>query len=586
MLRAPLARPFASAAVADLPRRIIVSISSDIGLALATKWLADDLEVAGTYRTQSLAVDELKSRGATLAHCDLVEPRSIEQAVAELKERAADWDVLVLASGLLEPIGPFVDCQFDDWLASIEVNFSALLRVLHGLLPARRRRSERGPVALFFAGGGTNSAPQNYSAYIVSKIACIKMVELLDAEISDTRFAILGPGWVKTKIHQPTLAVEVRAGPAFAEATRRFAANDWVSMEQVVACCERIIEAPRKAIGGRNISLVYDHWDDPKLYDMLAADPDLYKLRRLGNDTLFKNTSEIAAAPGPAEQLGQIIAALPEIANRHAPDTSIYRALTTAAQSAAAQLFGPGQSGPRLLGSFGEIVFPYRSFGAVDTLDFFGLDELIILAFYWVNRDRYKRVGDIGANVGWHSLALSRCGYEVRSYEPDPKHVVWLNETLAANAVVNVKVVQAAVSDQPGEAEFVRVLGNTTGSHLAGAKANPYGKLERFAVPLVPLADIMEWADLIKIDAEGHEANMILSTTTDQWKKVDVMLEIGSTDNANAIFAHCERVGANIFAQKRGWARANSADDLPHSYKEGSAFITCKTAVPGFRVTN
>ena len=79
---------------------------------------------------------------------------------------------------------------------------------------------------------------------------------------------------------------------------------------------------------------------------------------------------------------------------------------------------------------------------------------------------------------------------------------------------------------------------------------------------------------------------MILSTTTDQWKKVDVMLEIGWTDNANAIFAHCERVGANIFAQKRGWARADSADDLPHSYKEGSAFITCKTAVPGFRVTN
>ena len=80
-------------------------------------------------------------------------------------------------------------------------------------------------------------------------------------------------------------------------------------------------------------------------------------------------------------------------------------------------------------------------------------------------------------------------------------------------------MVQAAVSDQPGEAEFVRVLGNTTGSHLAGAKANPYGKLERFAVPLVPLADMTEWADLIKIDAEGHEANMIFPPRLTSGKK-------------------------------------------------------------------
>ncbi len=345
------------------------------------------------------------------------------------------------------------------------------------------------------------------------------------------------------------------------------------------------IEAPRKAIGGRNFSLVYDPWDDPKLYDMLAADPictscavweTTHWSRIQARWPLRRdrpNSSDKSSRPSPNS----------EPARTQYLD---YWALTTVAQSAAAQLFGPGQSGPRLFGSFGQIVFPYRSFGAVDTLDFFGLDELIILAFYWVNRDRYKRVGDIGANVGWHSLALSRCGYEVRSYEPDPKHVVWLNETLAANAVANVQVIQAAVSDQPGEAEFVRVLGNTTGSHLAGAKANPYGELERFAVPLVPLADIIEWADLIKIDAEGHEANMVLSTTTDQWKKVDVMLEIGSTDNANAIFAHCERVA--LASSRKSWGGRAPARRhyFPHSYKEGSAFITCKTAVPGFQVTN
>ena len=38
------------------------------------------------------------------------------------------------------------------------------------------------------------------------------MCELLDAEIHDTAFTILGPGWVNTKIHQSTLANKHKAG--------------------------------------------------------------------------------------------------------------------------------------------------------------------------------------------------------------------------------------------------------------------------------------------------------------------------------------------------------------------------------------
>ena len=38
------------------------------------------------------------------------------------------------------------------------------------------------------------------------------MVELLDAEIIDTTFSILGPGWVKTKIHDSTLKAGNAAG--------------------------------------------------------------------------------------------------------------------------------------------------------------------------------------------------------------------------------------------------------------------------------------------------------------------------------------------------------------------------------------
>ena len=118
----------------------------------------------------------------------------------------------MLCPGTQEPAGPFVTCNFDAWEESVRVNFTGQIRIIQELLPTRRVHPALEPLVLLFAGGGTNNATVNYSAYTISKIALIKMCELLDAEVPDTRFAILGPGWVKTKIHEATLRVGAQAG--------------------------------------------------------------------------------------------------------------------------------------------------------------------------------------------------------------------------------------------------------------------------------------------------------------------------------------------------------------------------------------
>ncbi len=52
------------------------------------------------------------------------------------------------------------------------------------------------------AGGGTNNPFTNYSAYCVAKIALIKMTELLDDEEKKLNIFIIGPGFVRTRIHR------------------------------------------------------------------------------------------------------------------------------------------------------------------------------------------------------------------------------------------------------------------------------------------------------------------------------------------------------------------------------------------------
>jgi len=267
---------------------IIVSASSDIGTAMCLRWLGAGWNILGTYRTGSSAVKKLTQKGVDLVECDLSDRGSIGNAISDIQLKCRGWDVLVLCPGSQEPVGAFIESKFDDWEKSIEVNFSGQMRLIHGLLPLRNIEHGLSPCVLFFAGGGTNNAVKNYSAYTVSKIALIKMCELLDAEISDTRFAIIGPGWVKTKIHNSTLKAVTKAGKNYKHTLTKLAGNECTPITEILDCCDWIINSSKQSVSGRNFSVVFDKWGTNELKKKLLEESDMYKLRRLGNDWLVK----------------------------------------------------------------------------------------------------------------------------------------------------------------------------------------------------------------------------------------------------------------------------------------------------------
>ena len=273
---------------------IIASISSDIGIALALRWLARGWRIFGTYRTPTAATAQLAAAGVGLVACDMADSEALEAGCAELKRLCPAWDILVIASGTTEPVSTFIDTDFDEWARSIEVNFTSQMRLTHRLLPLRRIQDTNGPCVIYFAGGGTNNATTNYSAYTVSKIGLIKMCELLDTEMPDTRFVILGPGWVNTKIHQETLRAGARAGVNFVRTQQKIEQNDFTQMEDVLDCCDWLVVSPREEIGGRNFSVVNDAWSSHQLREALLSDPDMYKLRRAGNGLICNRPSSTA----------------------------------------------------------------------------------------------------------------------------------------------------------------------------------------------------------------------------------------------------------------------------------------------------
>lgn len=279
--------------------------------------------------------------------------------------------------------------------------------------------------------------------------------------------------------------------------------------------------------------------------------------------------------------LSSIMAVLPEINSLHARSNELYKFIDKITIDAIQNSeLKSTVDGSITLGPYGNIKLPFYKMGAITTLDLFGLDELIIFSFYWINRKIYKNSVDIGANLGLHSILMSRCGWDVTCYEPDPIHVKLLRRNLDLNNIKNTQVKEEAVSDNKGTLEFIRVLGNTTGSHIAGAKTKPYGELERFPVKVEAIGEIMKKADLIKLDAEGQEKIILLATNSEQWDLTDMILEVGSQENAIEIFNHMTQIGVNLFSQKLNWGKVNSIDGMPSTYKQGSLFLSKKATMP------
>ena len=280
-------------------------------------------------------------------------------------------------------------------------------------------------------------------------------------------------------------------------------------------------------------------------------------------------------------QLEDLFKKISETPSLHSSLTPEYKQLKAEARSILAEFFGENSPQSAHFPLIGEIRLPFFSMGNVTSINLFDLDELIIFAFYNLSRERYKLTLDIGANLGLHSIVMAKLGFHVSSFEPDPVHYErLLFNTSLNNVSASIDLIKAAVSNSSGKAEFTRVLGNTTGSHLSTAKIGAYGQLEKFEVDVVSINDFTLNVDLIKLDAEGEELKILQGIAANTWDHLDIIAEVGSEHNGQEILDHLESIDVKVYAQKLEWERVKSSSGMPTSYKEGSVFISRINSTP------
>ena len=168
---------------------------------------------------------------------------------------------------------------------------------------------------------------------------------------------------------------------------------------------------------------------------------------------------------------------------------------------------------------------PNRGFkwcvGAADHGCWLGSYELDKQEAIW----RFRREGgtalDVGANVGFYTLLLSRAvgpTGKVIAIEPDARNAAWVRFHTDLNRVRNVDVVVGAAAARTGAATFSIGPTPTTGRVVSDAAGEQ--------VPAYSLDDIvfgghLQIPSIVKMDIEGGESAALLGATR--------LLEAGET---------------------------------------------------------
>jgi short-subunit dehydrogenase len=260
---------------------IILSISSDIGFTIAKTWLGKR-KIIGTYLSNSKKIEYLKSNGVKLYKVNFKKKDSVDKFCKKISSKKVSS--IISAVGTQNPISNFEKVNFDDWTDSIFINAINQIRCVVNLTKKRKKPIK----VILFAGGGTNNATKSYSAYTLSKIMLIKFSELIDYEMKSVSCSIIGPGFVKTKIHDATINNKIGAGNHYKKTINRFNSKNCVPIYKVVECVDWALSQSKKVVSGRNISLVYDDWGSKKFNNLLLKNTNIYKLRRFGNDKLIR----------------------------------------------------------------------------------------------------------------------------------------------------------------------------------------------------------------------------------------------------------------------------------------------------------
>jgi NAD(P)-dependent dehydrogenase (short-subunit alcohol dehydrogenase family) len=266
---------------------LITGAGRGIGRAIALAYAQEGARLALAARTRrdlEQTAQEAQVRGAAtcIVPVDVSDPAQVEDLVRHTVERFATIDILVNNAGIAGPVGPLQENDVAAWIRTIQVNLIGVYLCCRAVLPVMYKQN-RGKI-INLSGAGASNAWRNLSAYGTSKVAVVRLTEILALELEGTNIQAnaMGPGSIHTQMWEELRDGASAVGDAQLYARgQRVTGGGGASLEGAAALAVFLASDASGTLSGRLINTVTD--DVPNLPAQIQRimSSDAFTLRRV-----------------------------------------------------------------------------------------------------------------------------------------------------------------------------------------------------------------------------------------------------------------------------------------------------------------
>lgn len=270
---------------------VITGASHGLGAAIARKFVDEGASVILCGRDE-MALKEVaaslssnitgKTQGVFFCRADVSSPTDVHDLFQFAVRKLSRVDVLVNNAGILGPLGPFEEADWDSWRETFAVNFMGAVSCCRAVIPGMKAR-KRGKI-INISGGGVTKPLQGLSAYAASKAALVNFTATLAEEVSSYGIDVnaIAPGALATRMLQATLdAGPEKVGENYFEQTRSAWNKGGTPLEIPASLCAYLAGAESNGVSGRLIAALWDPWRDLAAHRAEIMGSDVYTMRRI-----------------------------------------------------------------------------------------------------------------------------------------------------------------------------------------------------------------------------------------------------------------------------------------------------------------